>query len=105
MSLLAYDLALQLIRALRPTLAIIKRHDAKLATQVRDALTSIALNTAEARGRTGGDASHLFRVALGSLREVSAGLDIAVAYEWIPVAPEAALRDRLGGLLYGLQRR
>ena len=105
MRLLAYDLAISLIASLRPTLAVIKRHDAALTKQLRDALSSIALNTAEANGRVGGDRLHHFRIALGSLRESGAVLDVAVAFGWLGSAPLAAERDRLGGLLFGLQRR
>jgi len=104
MNLLAYDLALDLIRHTRPALAVIRRHDASLARQLRDALSSIALNTAEASGRVGGDRLHLFRIALGSLRESSACFDVAVAQGFLEEAPLAHERDRLGGLLFGLQR-
>lgn len=51
-----------------------------------------------------GDRLHLFRIALGSHRECNAVLDVAVALGWLEQAPLAAERDRLGGLLYGLQR-
>ena len=105
MRLLAYDLAISLIASLRPTIACIKRHDAALTKQLRDALASIALNTAEANGRVGGDRLHHFRIALGSLRESGAVLDVAVAFGWLEAAPLAEERDRLGGLLFGLQRR
>ena len=105
MRLLAYDLALDIIRALREPFAIIRRQDAALAKQGRDAVNSVFLNTAEATGRSGGDRAHLFRIALGSLREVGAVLDIAAAHGWLAESPLARERDRLGGLLYGLQRR
>ena len=105
MRLLAYDLAISLIASLRPTLAVIKRHDAALTKQLRDALASVALNTAEANGRVGGDRLHHFRIALGSLRESGAVLDVAVAFGWLEAAPLSAERDRLGGLIFGLQRR
>ncbi|MDX2093456.1 MAG: four helix bundle protein [Kofleriaceae bacterium] len=104
MRLLAFDLALSLIHSLRPTLEALRRHDAPLAKQLRTALASVALNAAEALGRTGGDRPHLFRIALGSLREVNAVLDVAIAFGYLAEAPLAAERDRLGGLLYGLQR-
>jgi four helix bundle protein len=105
MRLVAYDLALDLVRSLRPTLAVVKRHHANLGKQMLDALTSIPLNINEATGRVGGDRAHHFRIALGSLREVTAVLDTAEALGWIGEPPLAAERDRLGGLLWGLQRR
>jgi four helix bundle protein len=84
---------------------VIARHDAALGKQLRAALASVALNVAEAGGRTGGDRLHLVRIALGSLRESNAVLDVAVALGYLDQVPLAAERDRLGGLLYGLQRR
>ena len=102
---LAYGLSLDIIRGLQPSLAAIRRRDARLARQGTDALNSVALNVAEAGGRTGGDRLHHVRIALGSLREVGAVLDIAAAHGWLPQPAMAAERDRLGALLYGQQRR
>ena len=42
---------------------------------------------------------------LCTLREVNGILLAAVAFGWLAEAPLAAERDRLGGILYGLQRR
>jgi four helix bundle protein len=105
MRLIAFDLALDLVTALIPTLATFQRHNARLAKQLDDASTSIALNIAEATGRFGRDRAHHFRIALGSLREVGAALKVARAKGWIAELPMEAERDRLGGLLYGLQRK
>ena len=105
MSFIAYDLTIDLIRCLREPLAIIRRHDAALAKQATNAVNSIALNLAEGRGRFGGDRQHCFRIALGSLHEVGAALDIAAAHGWLAAPPFAAERDRLAGLIFGLQRR
>jgi four helix bundle protein len=102
---LVYDLSLDLIRGLRQPLQLVRQRDAALARQGVNALNSVALNVAEAGGRSGGDKLHHVRIALGSLREVGAVLDIAAAHGWLPAAPLAAERDRLGALLYGLQRR
>jgi four helix bundle protein len=104
MRFIAYDLAIDLVRRLREPLATLKRHDADLARQARRALASVPLNISEGSGRDGGDRLHLFRVALGSLRELGAALDVAAAFGWLPDAPLAAERDRLCGVLYGLQR-
>lgn len=105
MRFLAYDLALHIIRGLQAPLAIVRRHDAALAKQGTNAVTSVLLNLAEGNGRDGGDRLHHFRIALGSLREVGAVLDIAAAHGWLEHAPLAAERDRLCGMIYGLQRR
>ena len=105
MSLIAYDLALDLVGALPPTLATFKRHSKRLFVQLEDAVTSIPLNIAEGSGRVGGDRLHHFRIAYGSLKEVGAALACAKRLGWIAEEPMAAERDRLGGLLWGLQRR
>ncbi len=105
MRFLAYDLSLEIICGLRQPFAIIRRNDASLAKQGRDAVNSIAINIAEAGGRIGGDRLHLFRIALGSLREVGAVLDVAAAHGWLPSPSLAAQRDRLGGMLFSLQRQ
>ena len=104
MRLVAYDLAIDLVRRLREPLAVVRRHDPDLARQASRALASVPLNVAEATGRAGRDRLHLFRVALGSLRELGAALDVAAAFGWLPDAPFASERDRLCGVLYGLQR-
>ena len=102
---LVYGLSLELIAGLREPLGRIRRQDAALARQGTNALNSVALNVAEANRRTLRDRRNRFRIALGSLREVGAVLDIAAAHGWLAAPPMAAERDRLGALLYGLQRR
>ena len=105
MRFLAYDLALDIIRSLHPSLASIRRHNASLAKQGANAIDSVLLNLAEGNGREGGDRLYHFRIALGSLREVNAALMVARAKGWLAELPMQAERDRLGGLLYGLQRK
>jgi len=104
MRFVAYDLALHIIRNLHAPLAVIRRHNAALARQGTNAADSVLLNLAEGSGRDGGDRLHHYRIALGSLREVNAVLDIATAHGWLDSAPLASERDRLGGVIYGLQR-
>lgn len=87
--------------------AIAKR-DRALASQVRDALNSVALNVGEAAGNTAGNARLRFESALGSLYEARAGLQVAVAWGYTSAASCAealAQSDRLGARLYGLARR
>ncbi len=105
MRFIAYDLALDLIRHLQAPLAIVRRHNSALAKQGTNAADSVLLNLAEGNGRDGGDRLHHFRIALGSLREVGAVLDIAAAHGWLDTPPLAHERDRLCGMIYGLQRR
>jgi four helix bundle protein len=101
----AYDLCLDIICRLQAPLAVIRRHNASLARQGTNAIDSVLLNLAEGNGREGGDRLHHFRIALGSLREAGAVLDIAGAHGWLPKPPPLHLeRDRLCGIIYGLQR-
>jgi four helix bundle protein len=104
MRFIAYDLSIDLIVGLRSTLARIKRHDAALAKQGRDAAGSVPLNLGEGNGRAGADRLHHFRIALGSLREVGAVLDVAVALGYLDETPLTRERDRLCGIIYSLQR-
>jgi len=89
MRFLAYDLSIELIRGLRTSLETIRRRDPALAKQGTDAVNSVALNLAESGGRAGRDRAHLVRIALGSLREVGAVLDIAAAHGWLECPPLA----------------
>ena len=105
MSLIAFEVALELVRHLREPLVVLARRDPSLADQLRRAAASVPLNVAEGRRRTGRDRLHHWRIAAGSADELVAGL--RVAETWGHLAPEAiapalASGDRLLGLLWGL---
>jgi four helix bundle protein len=105
MSFVSYDLSIDLIRCLRAPLATLRRHDADLTKQLTRAATSVSLNLAEGCARTGADRRHLYRIALGSLQEVRAAVDVAMAHGWLDEdAGRAAMLERLGRLIYGLVR-
>jgi four helix bundle protein len=89
---------------MREPIDAIRRFDPDLVRQASRALASVPLNVAEANGRAGRDRLHLSRVALGSLRELGAALDVATALGWLGEPPLAVERDRLCGLIYGCQR-
>ena len=72
--------ALELIRHLRSVVDGLRRHDPDLASQIQRAASSIVLNLAEGRGRSGRDATRVFRIARGSAFEVEAGLQAAEAW-------------------------
>jgi four helix bundle protein len=99
---------LQMVELARPIVAAINRRDRDLASQVRRALSSVGLNTAEGLGTRSGNARLRFETALGSLREARAGVRMAVAWGYVTDSAVSALvesLDSLGGRLFGLGRR
>jgi four helix bundle protein len=108
LSLDVLEASFELIRALRTPLHVIQSRDRELARQIRSASSSIALNLAEGRERTGGDRLHGFRVAHGSAREVRAALRIAREWEYLRPEVFAELDrtlDRIRAMCWRLTRR
>jgi four helix bundle protein len=104
--LVAYTVALDLIRALRPVVAQLRMHSPDAADQVERAASSIVLNLAEGCRRHGRDPKRFFAMAHGSAGEIRGALDVADAWGWQVDSAEArALLDRELGLLFGLTRR
>ena len=88
-----YSFILETLRKSAPLIQRIAKHDPDLARQIRRAGSSMALNTAEGMGVSGGNVRLRFRTALGSTREVLAGLDVAEVFGYVEVGPQ--LRDDL----------
>jgi four helix bundle protein len=104
--LVAYDVALDLVRALRPVVAQLKKHSCDAADQVERAASSIVLNLAEGGRRHGRDPRRFFDMAHGSAGEIRGALDLADAWGWQVESKQArTLLDRELGLLWGLTRR
>ena len=82
----AFEISLQAVSSLRAPVRALQIRNADLARQVKRAGSSITLNIAEGRRRTGKDRLHLWRVAAGSAGEVRAALQTAVA--WDDLSPE-----------------
>jgi four helix bundle protein len=102
------DEVIMVIELARPVVEAIARRDRDLASQVRRAFSSVALNVAEAAGSVAGNARLRFEGARSSLYEARAGLRAAVAWGFVSASActatlEAA--DRLGARLFGLARR
>lgn len=76
----AYEVALEMVAALRPTVEVLARRDHSLADQVRRASNSVVLNIAEGSRRMGKDRLHFYRIAAGSAAEVQAALEVARAW-------------------------
>ena len=104
--LVAYTVALDLIRALRPVVAQLRQHSVDAADQVERAASSIVHNIAEGQRRSGRDPKRFYDMAHGSANEIRGALDVADAWGW-PIDAERAraLLDRELGLLWGLTRR
>jgi four helix bundle protein len=99
----AYSVALDLVRALRPIVDKLKLESRELADQIERAGTSLVLNLAEGRRRAGKDQRRFYVIAQGSASEVKAGLEVAEAWGWAIEATSArALLDRELRLLWGL---
>ena len=101
----AYDVALEIVRAVRPLLPGIRAKDAGLAKQIREATSSIPLNVKEGWRRLGRDRTYHYTVAAGSADEVSAALDTAAAWGYLEGAATndaQALLDRERAMLYKL---
>jgi four helix bundle protein len=84
-----YPVIIEVLRLLRPIIALIARHDRDLTEQLRRAAASVALNAAEGSGSSGGTRQQRYRTALGSARETGACLDVALALGYLEkVEPE-----------------
>lgn len=96
------------IELARPLVTSVGRRDRDLASQIRRALSSVALNLSEGFGSQAGNARLRFESARGSLYEAEAGVRVAVAWGYL-LSPDAApvleAIDRLGGRVFGLSRR
>ena len=105
MSFDAHDRVLDLLRTLSPLLPALTASDASLGDQLRRASASTLLNIAEAARRTLRDRRNRFRIALGSAAEVSACLEVAIAFGYFEPAQVAAaleLADRVRAMTYCL---
>ena len=105
MAFQAFEIAIELNRALRQPLEVIAQRDGDLATQLRRAAASVPLNLAEARRRVGRDRLHQFRVAAGSADEVTACLRVAEAFGYVgldSVAAALELADRIRAIAWTL---
>jgi four helix bundle protein len=100
--------AIEVAELARPALALVQRRDCDLASQLRRAIASIALNVAEAQGNAGGNTRVRYESALGSLYETRAAVLLAVAWGYASRSVVAELLgslDALGGRVFGLAKK
>ena len=95
--LVAYEVALEVVRELRPLVEQIRKHDNTLAKQLVDAANSTVQNLAEAERHSGGNKRLKFEIAHGEANEVKGSLDLALA--WGHIADDTAARAKLRRLL------
>src|ERR1043166_6668159 len=77
--LIAYEVALDLVRALRPVVAQLRSYSSEAADQVERAASSIVLNLAEGGRRHGRDPRRFWDMVHGSAAEIRGALDLADA--------------------------
>ncbi len=101
-----YEEVLEVIRELKDAMGVIEKRDSDLARQMRRAVSSVALNVAEAQGSRGRNGAVRFSTALGSMRETQACLDVAVAMGHLEAVCMQTARkmDGICGSLYRLSR-
>jgi four helix bundle protein len=100
--------SLEVVELSRSLVEAIQRRDRDLASQLRRAISSVALNLAEGFGCTSGSARARFETARGSLNEAQAGIRVAVAWRYSPQAAANEVLESmhlLGGRVFGLCRR
>jgi four helix bundle protein len=105
MNFQALEVALELIKALRPLIDKIGRRSKKEAEQLENAGNSIVRNLAEGRRRNGKDRAFLWTVAGGSADEVRWTLRLALAHGWLQledVTNAMALDDRILAMTWRL---
>ncbi|MBI5160954.1 MAG: four helix bundle protein [Micrococcales bacterium] len=105
MNFQALQIALELIRALRPVIDKVGRSSKREAEQMQDAANSVARNLAEGRRRRGKDRRYLWDVAAGSADEVRTSMLICLANGWLDEADvkgAMALDDRVLAIAWRL---
>ncbi|HUJ63735.1 MAG TPA: four helix bundle protein [Kofleriaceae bacterium] len=101
--LIAFEVAIELIRCLRPIVEQIKIHDAHLADQLQRAASNAAGNLAEGQRRQAGNKRRAYEIAHGEASEIRGWLEIASAWGWtLDDARARELVDRLLRLCWGL---
>lgn len=101
-----HAVSLQVCRDSVAIIRAISTQDRNLADQLRRAVTSVPLNIGESDGLNGGNRRQRRLTALGSAREVSSCMQVAVAMSYIDAVPEemSARLDHVIGVLVKVAR-
>ena len=97
------EVAMEAIAELGPLVRRVAARDRDLANQLRRAASSIALNIGEAAGSDPGNRRARLHTAMGSARETSVALRVAVAWGYVGADESAsadALLDRVSAMLW-----
>ena len=78
-----YGVVIEVVREMRPVVASIERHDKALGQQMRNAMSSVALNLCEGSGSKAGTRTQRYRDALGSAEETRACVHVAEAWGYV----------------------
>jgi len=108
MALQVESLSFEMVEAVRPLVARVRRHDRSLADQLVRAASSVALNIAEGDMSDPGNQKSRFFTAAGSANEVRAALRLAVAWGYVApteAEPGSALVLRILSMLWKLTRK
>ena len=104
---IALEVSLQIIASLKDVVAVIRRQEPSVATQIVKAASSVTANLAEGNSRQGKDRAHFFRIARGSAEETRAHLRVALAWGWIrqeQIHSSLSLIDQELAMLWRLTR-
>jgi four helix bundle protein len=98
-----YAVILDVIAELRPVVKEVERCDADLARQMRRAMCSVALNTAEGMGSRGKLRGARYHTALGSMQETMACIEVGTALGYLE-SVDAMVIDRMKRIIGTLVR-
>ena len=105
MALIVHQVALEMVKGIKPLIDRIARHDRSLAQQLRRSASSVALNIGEAAYSRGGNQTARFQDAAGSASETRSALKVAAAWGYVSqtaVEPVDEKLDRVLAMLWGL---
>ncbi|MGO8999897.1 MAG: four helix bundle protein [Polyangiaceae bacterium] len=98
-----YGVILEVVAELRPVVGLVERCDADLARQMRRAMCSVALNTADGMGSRGRLRKVRYHSALGSMQETVACIEVGVALGYL-AGVDDLLMDRMRRIVGTLVR-